>query len=384
MSIDINNTEPLYRQIANDIKKKITKGTLKTGDQLASQNELAVEYGVSLITIKKALADLTKEGLVSSKAGKGTFITNRKTTINFTKIKTIGFVLRDLESPFFSRILASAEKKISGDGYNLLISSTAGRSENEDRMIRHFLDIGVNGLIIASMSREYKASPLIRELREKNFPFVMVSYTVDEDIPYVGTDHEDGAYIATKHLINIGYRKIGYLNGVHGDSSLLGELRKKGFLKALKQYDIEFNPEYEYKFQLGHEWDDYHSGYEIGLKFFKSPNRPEAIFAFDDLVALGFQRAVLDKGLRVPQEVAIVGFDNIRRGVTAPVPLTTINQPLSDIGEIAVEMVINMINGITVPIRRILKPSLIVRQSCGAKLRGFYNLENDQFNSTTI
>lgn len=373
MSIDINNTEPLYRQIANDLKKKIANGILKAGDQLAPQSELAAEYGVSLITIKKALADLSHEGLISSKAGKGTFITRAESKINFNKVKTIGFVLRDLESPFFSRILASAERKISGDGYNLLISSTSGRSENEDRMIKHFLDIGVNGLIIASMSREYKATPLIRELKEKGFPFVMVSYTVDEDIPYVGVDHEDGAYIATKHLINIGYRKIGYLNGVHGERSLLGELRKKGFLRALIQNNIEFNPAYEYKFELGYEWDDYYSGYEIGLKFAATTDRPEAIFAFDDLVALGFQRALLDKGIRVPQEVAIVGFDNIKRGVTAPVPLTTVNQPLSEIGEIAVEMILSMMNGVTVPIRRILKPSLIIRQSCGAKLRGLYN-----------
>jgi LacI family transcriptional regulator len=228
----------------------------------------------------------------------------------------------------------------------------------------------VSGLIIASMSREYIASPVIRKLHRDNFPYVVVSYIADEDIAYVGTDHEEGAFLATQHLIELGYRKIGYINGVSGErGSLLGDLRKKGLLRALEQYQVIYNPEYEYRFQLRGEWNDYQSGYEIGLEFSASSNRPEAIFAFDDLSALGFQKAVLDKGLGVPKDIAIVGFDDIRRGVTAPVPLTTIHQPLAEIGVVAVDFLLKRISGQPVPTRRILKPTLVVRESCGAKLR---------------
>lgn len=377
MAIDLNNPQPLYIQIANDIKAKIASGKLQVGDRLTSQNELVNEYSVSLITVKKALADLNREGVIYSRVGKGTYVANRANHVDFTKLRTIGFVLRDLESPFFSRILPSAEKKLSEKKFNLLLSSTAGIAEKEESMIQHFLEIGVNGLIIASMSREYIASPVIRKLHEENFPYVVVSYMVDEDISYVGTDHEEGAFIATQHLIKLGYDRIGYLNGIHDEgSSLLGELRKKGYLGALSRYGIVYNSEFEYKFRLGGEWNDYESGYKIGLQFVDSSNHPDAIFAFDDLAALGFQKAVLDSGLRVPQDVAIVGFDDIRRGVTAPVPLTTVHQPLAEVGEIAVDILFKRITGQPVQNRRILKPTLIVRESCGAKLRQLNTIKN--------
>jgi DNA-binding LacI/PurR family transcriptional regulator len=370
MKIDEHSNGPLYVHVANDIKKKIASGKLKSGDQLSTQAELAVQYSVSLITIKKALSELSREGVVFGRAGKGTYVASRTTRVDFTKLKTVGFVLRDLESPFFSKILSSVEKELSEEKINLLLSSTAGREDREDILIQHFLDIGVSGLIIASMSREYIASPIIRKLHRENFPYVVVSYIADEDIAYVGTDHEEGAFIATQHLIQLGYEKIGYINGVNGErGSLLGDLRKAGFLRALQYHNVKYDPAYEYRFQLRGEWNDYQSGYDIGLDFSGLTNRPDAVFAFDDLSALGFQKAVLDKGLKVPHDIAIVGFDDIRRGVTAPVPLTTIHQPLVEIGQAAVDIVNKRITGQPVQTRRILKPVLIVRESCGAKER---------------
>jgi LacI family transcriptional regulator len=370
VAIDPSNPDPLYVQVANDIRAKITSGALKSGAQLATQNELADQYSVSLITIKKALSDLSREGVIYARAGKGTFVATRTNGVDFTKLKTVGFVLRDIESPFFSKILSSVEKELSAEKYNLLLSSSAGREDREDMLIQHFLEIGVSGLIIASMSREYIASPIIRKLHRDNFPYVVVSYIADEDITYVGTDHEEGAFLATQHLIKLGYKGIGYINGVNGErGSLLGDLRKRGFVRALEQYKINYNPQFEYRFQLRGEWNDYQSGYEIGSEFTASSNRPEAIFAFDDLSALGFQKAVLDKGLAVPKDIAIVGFDDIRRGVTAPVPLTTIHQPLAEIGAVAVDILMKKITRQPFQSRCILKPTLVVRESCGAKLR---------------
>jgi DNA-binding LacI/PurR family transcriptional regulator len=371
VTIDVENPQPLYIQVADAIKKSIASGKLQVGDRLPSQKSLASEFSVSLITIKTAMADLNREGVIYGRVGKGSFISNSVTHVDFSKSKSIGFVLQDIDSPFFSRILASVEKNLSEEKYNLLLTSTAGEKEREENMIQHLLDIGVSGLIVASMSREYRASPIIRKLHEQKFPYVVVSYLVDEDISYVGVDHELGAFIATQHLTRLGYTKIGYLNGIRGEQgSLLGNLRKKGFLTALKQSNIEYNPDYEYMFQLRGEWNDYQSGYDIGLQFSQKINRPEAIFAFDDLSALGFEKAVLEQGLRVPQDVALVGFDDIKRGVSAPVPLTTIHQPTTEIGKVAVDVIHKKITGQPYQSRILLKPTLVVRDSCGAKIRG--------------
>lgn len=377
MAIDLKSSVHLYVQVTNDLKSKIESGKLKVGDRLPPQSEIAEAYDVSLITIKKAFVDLNREGVIYSRVGKGTYISNRTTHVDFSKCRAVGFVLRDLDSPFFSRIVAGAEKRLSQEKFNCLLSSTAGKAEMEDSMIQHFLEIGVSGLIIASMSREYMASPAIRSLEAEKFPYAVVSYMVDEDISYVGTDHEEGAFLATQHLIKLGYKKIGYINGIHDEgSSLLGELRKKGFLLALRKYNVEYHPEYEYRFRLCSEWNDYQSGYDIGLQFIETSEKPEAVFAFDDLSALGFQKAIIDNGFKVPQDVAIVGFDDIRRGGSAPVPLTTIHQPTYEIGQIAVDMVIKKITGQPVNNRVILRPSLIVRESCGIKYRGYQNAES--------
>jgi DNA-binding LacI/PurR family transcriptional regulator len=368
MGVDFNTPTPLYRQIAEDIKAKIASGQKKGGDQLGSQQELAREYGVSLITVKKALADLIHEGVLFSRVGKGTYVAARKrAAIDLSKHKTIGLVLRDLKSPFFSLILHSVEEKASERGYNLLLSNSRDRLDKEESQIRHFRQIGVSGLIIASMSRIYRATTTIRKLHHENFPYVFVSYMEDEDIFYVGTDHEYGACLATKHLIKLGYNKIGYISGEEGN--LLSELRKKGFLRALQQHGKSFEGSLVFRSSSKGEKDDYRSGYEIGQRFPKLAKRPDAVFAYKDLAALGFQQAILDQGLQVPEDVAIVGFDDIERGQYAPVPLTTIHQPTAEIGAIAVETLIKRIEGKEATTRTILKPKLVVRESCGAKTR---------------
>lgn len=368
MGVDFNTPTPLYRQIADDIKAKIASGQIKSGDQLGSQQELAKEYGVSLITVKKALAELIHEGVLFSRVGKGTYVAARKrVAIDLSRHKTIGLVLRDLKSPFFSLIVHSVEEKASEKGYNLLLSNSKDRLDKEENQIRHFRHIGVSGLIIASMSRIYRATNTIRKLHQEHFPYVFVSYMEDEDIFYVGTDHEYGAFLATEHLIKLGHNKIGYISGEEGN--LLSELRKKGYRRALQQYGKPFEESLVFRsFSKGEE-EDYQSGYEIGLRFLKLAQKPDAVFAYKDLAALGFQQALLDHSVKVPGEVAIVGFDDIERGQYAPVPLTTVHQPTAEIGANAVETLIKRIEGKEAVTRTILKPKLIVRESCGAQLR---------------
>lgn len=361
MGIDFKNPTPLYRQIFDDIKAKISTGEIRIGEQLGSHQELARQYGVSLITIKKALAELTNEKVVFSRVGKGTFVTRPSAPIDLSKHKTIGLVLSDLKNPFFSLITHSIEAKASEKGYNILLSNTSERIDKEESQIRHFLDIGVKGLIIASLTHRYRATDTIRSLKNENFPFVMISYVVDEDIYFVGTDHEQGAFMATEHLIKLGYEKIGYINGEEGN--LLGELRKKGYIRALQQYGKKYNE--HFVFQLPLERNDYQSGYQIGEQFFKLNDRPDAMFIYKDLAALGFEQAVLDQGKEVPHDVAIVGFDDIEGSRYAPVPLTTIHQPTDKIGRIAVDTLIRRMEGRETELHTIFVPELIVRKSCG-------------------
>ncbi len=364
MAIDPKNPTPLYQQVQQDIKDRISRGDLRVGDQIQSQQELSQYYGVSLITIKKAVNELISEGVLYSRVGKGTYVASASVPLELVRHKAIGLVLSDLKSPLFSLIVQSVEKHAAETGYSLLLSNSSGQESKEEEQIRRFRQMGVSGLIIASMSRVYRATDTIRNLHREKFPYVMVSYMQDPDVHYIGADHELGAYMATRHLMRQGYSRIGYLNREKGN--LLGEVRRNGYLRALREENLVGIEVVDNAVRGKLEWDDYQSGYSAGMTFASMSDRPEAIFAYNDLLAIGFEKAILDCGLRIPEDVAIVGFDNIERSSYAPVPLTTIKQPTEEIGTLAVERLIRQIQGDTIPARTILKPKLLVRDSCGS------------------
>jgi DNA-binding LacI/PurR family transcriptional regulator len=362
MGIDFKNQKALYEQIENDIKSKIFRGELNIGDQIGSQQQLSKEYNVSLITVKKALANLISEGILFSRIGKGTYVARKGKAVDISKHKSIGLVLRDLRHPFFSLIVQSIEAKAYQSGYNILLSSSSGKQEKEEGQIAHFENIGVDGLIIASMNLMYRATENIINLHKRNFPYVMVSYMKDPFIYYIGTDNEKGAYLAVEHLIKLNYKKIGYVSG--GNGNLLGMLRQKGYKKALKDYGFKIDK--NLLFNLGLDADRYKSGFALGMNFKSLKTVPDALFFYSDLAALGFQQGAINSGLKIPGDVGIVGFDDIDLAKYAHSPLTTIRQNTEKIGELAVESIINRIEGKDTPVRVLLEPELIVRNSCGA------------------
>ncbi|MFC1483506.1 GntR family transcriptional regulator [Candidatus Neomarinimicrobiota bacterium] len=364
MTIDMQDPTPLYRQIIEDIEGKITSGELKSGDRIASQKQLAEQYGVSLITVKMALAHLANRGLVFSRVGKGSFVSQAPMSTVATNQNSIGLVIRDLNNPFFSLIIKSVEGKATELGFNLMITSSSDLEEREEAQIAHFRQIGVNGMIIASMGHHHKATNGILQIQKEQFPFVMVSYVQNEDISYIGTDHVYGAYIATEHLIKLGYQRIGYISTEKGDT--VGSLRKKGYVKALNEYGHTPNEEDIYRLPFVGVWNQYQAGYDVGVHFAELKDHPNAIFAFNDLSALGFEQALLAHGLRVPEDVAIVGFDDIESNLVAPVPLTTVHPPTSMIGALAVEILVKIIGGNPGVTRIFLQPELVIRESCGA------------------
>ncbi len=361
--IDLSNPAPLYEQIENDIKTRIQNGEYKVGDQIASQNEMAKEYNVSLITVKKALTNLISQGILLGRVGKGTFIANKLRQFDLQEHKSIGVVLRNLEHPFFSKVIEAAEREADKHDYHFLISSSSGNKGKEETQIKRFRSIGVSGLIIASLSLEYTASKIIRRINDEGFPYIAVSYIHDPDIWFVGADNELGGYLAGKHLVECGYKKIGYIHA--GKGNILGDVRKNGFWRALDEGGVEVHSNYVY--YLEDEPMRYESGYKIGKHFVKLKDRPEALFIYTDSAALGFLKAVTEKGMKVPDDVAIVGYNNIDSARMATVPLTTISQPVEEIGKKAAVALIQRIHKIEQPNRHIFKPELVIRESTAIK-----------------
>ncbi|MCC6614236.1 MAG: LacI family DNA-binding transcriptional regulator [Anaerolineae bacterium] len=214
----------------------------------------------------------------------------------------------------------------------------------------------LDGLIVTADIRDHLFIP---QLSECGLPFVMIGRPTDPDgINFIDVDNLGGAFMATEHLIKLGYHRIGTVTAEENAPSLD---RFEGYQQALKQYDLPFYPELaaigDYSLQ---------SGYDAAMKLI--PHRPEAIFVASDTMALGTLRALKEAGLRVPEDVGVVGFDDLPPAVQADPQLTTIRQPIKRIGQMAVETLIENIADPDRPLRQVYLPNeLIVRASCGAR-----------------
>lgn len=366
MSIDPGSATPLYQQVAADLRHKIISGIMPIGMQIPPHRELATSYGVSVITINKALSGLVSEGVLYSRVGRGTFVAHLPApTPSIRPEGMLGFVLRDLSSPFFSLVAQAAQQRADAAGFGLLFSSSSHREDREEEQIRRFLNLGVKGLVIVSMSRTYRLSEPLRALHESGFPYVMVSYTDGDDVPFIGCDFDRGGFLAGQHLIALGRRRFGYIADRIG--SALGELRERGYRRAVEEAGMRVEPAFEFEYPYEGEWNDYRSGYAVGTHVAGLAVKPDAMFVHNDLGALGFEDALLDHGVRVPDDVAVVGLDDIELAARARVPLTTVRQPSDRIGELAVETLLARLRGERPPqIRHLLAPQLVVRRSCGA------------------
>ena len=368
MSVDPTSNEPLYQQVAGELRASITRGDVAPGERLGTHRELAARFGVSLITIKHALSRLADDGLIYGRVGKGTFVA-RSTPSSKPALPhhVIGMVLNDIKSPFFSLIVQAVEEKAYDAGYSLMLSTVGDRQGKEARQLEHFQSIGADGLVIASMHPEHHVTPTIRKVHDTGFPYVMVSFVDDPDVYFVGSDHEQGAYLATHHLIDQGRRRLAYLAAEQNNR--LSQLRLRGFERAVREAGEVGDEPTIYLMSEEGEWNHFTSGYKIGQEIVQSEDRPDAVFAYNDLLAIGMMHALLDGGVSVPDDVAIVGFDDIARSQYAPVPLTTVRQPTNRIGANAVEMLLARIAGRETPRKKTLTPELVVRRSCGSTVQ---------------
>lgn len=362
MVVDHTNTTPLYVQLADVLRREIAAGVLPVGEKLGSIRELARRHDVSVITVKGALRQLSDEGLIVSRPRRGTFVTGASRTENTAPMNNvIGMVLTDVGSPFFSLVVRSAEQYARTHGYSILLGTASEAQDDENAQIMYFHRMGVVGLLVGSLTHKYVLPEALRQLSLSGFPYVMISYVNEPGAYLVCGDSEKGGFLAAHHLLQLGYRTLGNIDGEQGN--LPGELRRKGYLRALNESGRSEDPKHHFRLSRGGEKHDYASGYEIGRSIAAMQDRPDALFAYNDLAALGAMQALLDAGLHIPEDVGIVGFDDIERSAYAPVPLTTIRQPTRAIGQKAMELLIARLYGKSVPQRTILETELVLRSS---------------------
>ena len=277
---------------------------------------------------------------------------------------SVGLILPDSANPFFATIGRGIEASAFDLGYSVILCNSEGNLRRE----RHYTEVltkkQVDGIVFVAAGDHAQSLSILLELR---VPFVLI----DRDLPHVSADavlgdNKQGGYLATRHLLGLGHRRIGCISGPSNITPSAD--RVAGYRQALTEAVL---PNDEGLIFQG----DFHpmSGRMAALELLDQPKPPTAIFACNDLMAIGVIRAAAELNRRIPEDLAVVGFDDIELATFTEPPLTTVRQPAAEMGRRAVQLLIDRIRNRELPSRREIFPTVLtIRSSCG----GYRNLHD--------
>ncbi len=311
---------------------------------------LNTDVNVKEETRKKVQAIINSYNFQPNLAARG-LATGRTNVIGVVIPASVSVIFTD---PYFPLLLQGVSAVCNTREYSVML--WLAEPEYERRMISRILHNGlVDGVVIASIPIN---DPMIQSLIESKMPFVLVGRHPTVDVNYLDVDNLKAGQKATKHLINLGYKRIATITGLQNQVS--GYDRYQGYLNALQESGIPIKPELIVE---GNYTED--GGYAAMQKLIKY--KPDAVFAASDMMAFGAMQALKEANLKIPDDVALVGFDDLPASAKTVPPLTTIRQSVFQMGSKAAEFLINLIdNGTNSTHEVILGTELIVRESCGA------------------
>ncbi|MFF2078273.1 LacI family DNA-binding transcriptional regulator [Kitasatospora sp. NPDC058162] len=327
-------------------------------DRAATLAEIALEAGVSAPTVSKVLngradvAPATRERVEALLQQYG----YRRRRGNRQTSPLLELVFHELESAWAVEVIRGVENAVREEGLSIVLSESAERHGPGQSWVDGVLARRPTGVVLV-------LSDLDRSLREqlarRDIPFVVMDPAGDpgQEVPAVGTTNWDGGLAATRHLLDLGHRRIGLIGGPA--RMMCSRARADGYRAALDIAGIPYDPE------LVREGDFHHeSGRRLGLELLGLPDRPTAVFAGNDLQALGLYEAARELGLRIPEDVSVVGFDDLPLARWVGPPLTTVRQPLTEMAETATRLVIDLARGVQPGTLRVdLATSLVERSS---------------------
>src|SRR5712691_4153736 len=267
----------------------------------------------------------------------------------------LAVVIPDITNPFFGGLFRGIEDGAGPRGYQVLLCNTDGSPDRQRAHLQTLAARRVDGVILAS---SFLKDPAVRWLRHQHIPYALVNRFSDEGLdPFVGSDDLMGARLATAHLIEIGHVRIGHLAGQSTVST--GVLRRRGFLAALAGASLAAPAELQVESGFVEE-----GGVRAMERLLALIEPPTAVFAVTDMVAAGAYSLVRSRGLRIPEDVAIVGYNDIPLAARLTPGLTTVHVPIDEFGSAAARLLLEQIEtGRMAPRRVLYAPQLVVRGS---------------------
>ncbi|HZG60966.1 MAG TPA: LacI family DNA-binding transcriptional regulator [Anoxybacillus sp.] len=323
--------------------------------------DVAKKAGVSISTVSRVI---NNTGRISEKTRKKVLEVMEAlhyqpsvvaSALTGKRTRTIGLIIPDVANPFFSEIARKVEDRGRELEFNVLMCNTDNNPETEEMYLSLLKQKSVDGIIIGTTTNNYT---VLNELLCDHFPVALIAQDIPElAINVVRVDDFLGGYQATSHLVSLGHKKIAIILGN------LSRTSDKYRFQAYRQVLEENGLEYDEKLVI---YTDYsmEDGKRAALEILKSPQRPTAIFACFDSLAVGVYQAAKELGLHIPNDLSVVGFDNTILATIVDPPLTTIAQPIDEMGRQVVDLLVREIEGEkTTKQRVILPPELIIRNS---------------------
>lgn len=354
-----------YYDLMEDLRGKILNGEIRPGEKLPSENELSAEYNISRQTVRKALEILQDEGYVYAEHGRGTFCSEMMR--HNKNSKNIAVITTYLSDYIFPRVIEGIDRVLTEHGYSIILKNTRNSRSIEARCLEELLQKDIDGVIIEPSKSQIfcKHMNLYERLDQYEVPYVFIQgkYAQLKNKPHILMDDCKGGYLVTQHLVSLGHRDI---VGVFKADDIQGQQRHKGYVRALQETGINYDPD---KVIWFHTEDRKTHPYELMRQMAASRKDVPftAVVAYNDQIAVSLLQALEEEGLTCPEDISITGYDNSYLASSCKVPLTTIAHPQEKLGEMAAELLLQLIQNGSVEKDKtniVIEPELVVRDSC--------------------
>jgi GntR family transcriptional regulator of arabinose operon len=378
-------SETKYNMVKGWIRSKILDGTYTPNQKINSESELMKQFDVSRHTVRIAIAELVSEGWLYTEQGAGTFCLDRSSIHKETPKsvqRRIAIITTYISDYIFPSIIRGAEAELSKEGYQVSLFSTNNDHLNEKHILETIISQRFNGVIIEA-TRSATSNPNINyylNLESLGIPYIMINAYYDELEPVsVVVDDGKGGYLQTEHLIKLGHRNI---VGFFKTDDMQGVKRMKGFIKALRVYEIPINPKNIITYNTSEKSSKPAEIFKNMLD--SSLEKPTGLVCYNDELAMKLLDVIRQKKMNVPEDISIVGFDNSFFAEVSEVKLTTIDHPKSELGKLAAKMMLEMISkgkgskqGNTVE-SFVFEPKVILRNSTKSIVKSNAKIKLDE------
>lgn len=365
MADNKDDKRPMYEQIYEILAQEIYSQALQPGDHFITLDEICTRFNTSKITARRAIMELAKHDLIYTKRGAGIYVASTSSK----QSNAVSFFVNGISQEGALPLVIRGSERVARElGFHLLLCNTEGDQElgrqYAERLIKH----EIQGAIVKlpnDMKQHAWLDEVILKLEAHRVPVVLADLRFLEGhnhIPYVVADNYGGTIKAVEHMCNLGHHRIA---GIFEDRDSAAIERMEGFRGAVLKCGMDSSSELVKNVYI-HE--DYDRCYGIVDELLALSKPPTAIFCHHDLIAQKVMSIIQERGLRIPEDIAIIGFDDLPFSKFLNPPLTTVRQPLEEMGAEAMRVIAKRIKNLEYRPHIRFNTELVVRNSCGAQL----------------